>query len=329
MINVLLLCGGGGSEHDISVISSKHIENSLSTNKEVNLLWIEIGKDHLKRDNKGRLCEITESKNILFQDGEKFKIDYVIPCLHGFPGETGDIQSMLEFLKIPYLGCNSETSKNCFNKITTKLWLSALDIPNTPYVILNDVKDTNKAIDAFNLWGSIFIKASSQGSSVGCYKVTTLDDVKKYVIEAFKFSPYVLVEKCLSPRELEVSAYQHNSEIKITYPGEIITPKNSHYSFEEKYSNQSQTTTLIKAQNLSDDIAKKIKDYALKAFLGLKLRHLSRIDFFYVPEADEIFLNEINTFPGMTPISMFPKMMEANGDLFSDFLIQTIKSDLS
>jgi D-alanine-D-alanine ligase len=131
-----------------------------------------------------------------------------------------------------------------------------------------------------------------------------------------------LIEKRLHPRELELSVYEFNGKLQISYPGEIICPS-KFYSYEEKYSQVSQTTTETKARDLTEEQIKTMTDYAAKLYYGLKLRHLSRIDFFL--DNNQIYLNEINTFPGLTPISMFPKMMEANGHSFTEFLSQHIK----
>jgi D-alanine-D-alanine ligase len=112
---VLLLCGGGSTEHDVSLVSVKHIQDCLKDIPSIVLTTVEINKS-------GDWTELNGSKFVL--DPKKF--DFVIPCIHGYPGETGDLQSYLEMIGLPYLGCNSETSKMCFNKVTTKLWATAL-----------------------------------------------------------------------------------------------------------------------------------------------------------------------------------------------------------
>jgi len=251
----------------------------------------------------------------------------VVPCIHGFPGETGDIQSMLELIGLPYLGCGSEGSKLCFNKVSTKLWLSALDIPNTPFLFLstNNEAAHAQAHTAFRNWGAVFVKAASQGSSVGCYKVTDAAALSEAVNAAFGYSDQVLVEKAVRPRELEVAVYRYNDQLVATRPGEIATPSDSFYSYEEKYSAGSHSTTYLEAPNLSEAQMATIREYALKAFSQLGLKDLSRIDFF-LTEDNEILLNEINTFPGMTPISMFPKLLEHHGDNFGKFLEGIIRS---
>ncbi len=326
--NVLLLCGGGSTEHEVSLVSVKHIKECLKQIKDINVSMIEIDKSGSWLDEKGKKY-LLDPKGFLRsfdQDGDPgIKMDVAIPCIHGYPGETGDIQSYFEMIGLPYLGCNSETSKMCFNKITTKLWASALGVANTPYIFLaEDTPGAMEKVKGFqDLHGDIVIKASSQGSSVGCFMVEGGKDPVGTVKEAFKFSPFVLIEKRMKPREIEVSVYEYDGRLQISYPGEIICP-GSFYSYEEKYSGGSQTTTTTRAEDLTSEQIRLITDYSSRLYHGLKLRHLSRVDFFL--DEGTIYLNEINTFPGLTPISMFPKMMEANGHSFKDFLFQHIQN---
>lgn len=324
--NILLLCGGGSTEHEVSLVSVKYIHECLESIPSFNVIKIEIDRNGSWVDSSGKkyLMDAKRYLRAFEQDGHPgLKIDVAVPCIHGYPGETGDIQSYFEMIGLPYLGCNSETSKMCFNKITTKMWATALGVENTPYIFLADKnQDAIKRTKAFQeIHGDIIIKASNQGSSVGCYLVEGKKDPTEIIEKAFSYSPFVLVEKRLRPRELEVSVYEYDGKLQISYPGEIASPAHF-YSYEEKYSNSSQTKTTTRAENVTPDQIKTITDYATKLFYGLKLRHLSRIDFFL--DSDQIFLNEINTFPGLTPISMFPKMMEANGHSFKSYLEQII-----
>lgn len=326
--NILLLCGGGSSEHEISLRSVKFYENCLANIPGLNVVKIEIDKSGQWVDEAGKKY-LLDGKRFLRafeQDGDPgVKVDYAIPCIHGYPGETGDLQSYFEMIKLPYFGCNSETSKMCFNKITTKMWATALGVANTPYIFLSENSDKNlqKVIEFQEQHGDIVIKASNQGSSVGCYMVPAKENPVKAVQDAFSYSPFVLVEKRLIPRELEVSVYEFDGKLQVSYPGEIISP-GSFYTYDEKYSSGSQSQTIVKAKNLSSKEVETITDYATKLYHGLKIRHLSRIDFFL--DSGVIYLNEINTFPGSTSISMFPKMLEANGHNFTAFLEQHIAS---
>jgi D-alanine-D-alanine ligase len=327
--NVLLLCGGGSSEHEISLRSVKFYEECLKNIPQVRTILIEIDKQGQWVDKAGKKY-LLDGKRFLRafeQDGDPgIKVDVAIPCIHGYPGETGDLQSYFEMIGLPYFGCNSETSKMCFNKITTKLWATALGVANTPYIFVSEISsDSQKTIIEFQrLHGDVVVKASNQGSSVGCYMVEAGGDIMKAVKDAFELSPFVLIEKRMKPRELEVSAYEYDGKLQISYPGEIVTPSSTFYSYEEKYSSKSESKTFVRAENVTPEQVKTITDYATRLYRGLKIRHLSRIDFFL--DDGTIYLNEINTFPGSTSISMFPKMLEANGHSFTEYLKQHIDS---
>ncbi|MCL1048128.1 D-alanine--D-alanine ligase [Shewanella abyssi] len=329
--NILLLCGGGGDEHAISLLSANYFESSLATQPHFNVLRVELDAKGHYRTAAGESCELNNRRQIRFEDQDKtpWDVDYAIPCIHGFPGETGDIQSYFELINLPYFGCKAEASRNCFNKITAKMWFSALNIPNTPYLFLSELSEltVKQVSEAFKQWGSVFVKAASQGSSVGCYRVDSLDDIESTLAQAFHFSDYVIVEKTINARELEVAVYEIDGEVVATVPGEVVCSSNNFYSFDEKYAANSQAQTHVVA-DVPTDVSDLIRTYAISAFKGMKLRHLSRIDFFLTDDG-EVLLNEINTFPGLTPISMFPKMLQNHGHSFSAYLSSNIKVDQS
>ncbi|EGU37522.1 D-alanine--D-alanine ligase [Vibrio scophthalmi] len=326
--SILLLCGGGSSEHDVSLVSANYLQSQLQLTPEFEVTRIEMKKEGWFTDQ-GELALLDSNTGQLNFADQSLHVDFVVPCIHGFPGETGDIQSLLELAGIPYLGCRAEASTNSFNKITSKLWYDALGIPNTPYLFLseNNADAFEKTKQAFEKWGSVFVKAACQGSSVGCYKVTELNELQKAIDDAFSYSDQVLVEQAVKPRELEVAAYEYQGELVLTLPGEVKAPDNTFYSYEEKYSAASHSTTDVVAKNLTEEQIEAIRINAEKVFKQMKLRHLSRIDFFLTPEGN-IYLNEVNTFPGMTPISMFPKMLENNGHQFHQFLADCVKSSI-
>ncbi|CAM3088072.1 D-alanine--D-alanine ligase [Vibrio rarus] len=323
-ITILLLCGGGSSEHEVSLVSADYVQQQLELTAEFTVIRVEI-KNNSWLTKANNECYLDIHSKELVEGQTRSGIDYIVPCIHGYPGETGDIQSMFELAGIPYFGCGVEASCNSFNKITSKLWYDAIGVENTPYVFLteNNGQSHQQVHDAFNRWGSLFVKAARQGSSVGCYKVTDCEGIEKAVNDAFGYSEQVLIEKAVTPRELEVSAYQYQGELFITAPGEVIAPSGTFYSYEEKYSSDSHSTTEIVAKGLSDEQRQKIADYSHKVFVQMGLKDLSRIDFF-LTEDGEIYLNEVNTFPGMTPISMFPKMLANNGHSFAQYLAQAV-----
>jgi D-alanine-D-alanine ligase len=331
-LNLLLVSGGGGAEHEISLLSSKFFADSLAKSPQFNILNLILDKDGQYATQTGEYCELTNTHEVRFTDQAKaaVKIDYVIPCIHGYPGETGDIQSYFELIKLPYFGCQPEASRNCFNKVTAKMWFTALGIPNTDYLFLHqfDQVALNKAQNALEQWGSLFIKAASQGSSVGCYKVDKKGQLERYLKKAFEHSEYVLIEKNIEAREIEVAVYEFDGKVIATLPGEVICEGDTFYTYDEKYAVNSRAQTQVVAQGVDKELTAQIQAYAINVFKGMKLRHLSRIDFF-LTKNNKILLNEVNTFPGLTQISMFPKMLENDGHDFNDYFSKIIYSQLA
>ncbi|MBG60227.1 MAG: D-alanine--D-alanine ligase [Halobacteriovoraceae bacterium] len=323
MKNLLLLKGGGGQEHDVSLVTANYL-GSVIDNTRFRIFEVEVDQEFTWSVD-GEKVELNFHKELLFSNsGKKEKIDVCVPCFHGYPGETGHIQAFFEMIKLPYLGCGYEASAICFNKVLTKLWLEKASIPVTPFIIANDSSEETleKVSSFFDEQGSIFIKASNQGSSVGCYPVDKKSEIKKFLKEAFNFSNFVIVEKKIVPRELEISVFEHKGEVIATSPSEIICP-DKFYSYEEKYSQKSKTQTNLNP-DLDPQITKTIQEFARMAFINLKLAQFCRMDFFVVGE--QVYLNEINTFPGMTPISLFPKMIENYGLSYPQVLNDQLES---
>ncbi len=323
MKNILLIKGGGSTEHEISLISAQYIKDQINSN-EFHVVDVEIDKNFTWR-HQGEICQLNFDRT-LQTTHKKIKIDIAIPCIHGFPGETGDIQSFFELIKLPYLGCNPETNTLCFNKLATKVWLEKVGVPTSPFMQLHNAKDESlQTAETFlKEHHVVYVKATNQGSSVGCYRCQTTQELKQACKEAFEYSPFVIIEKEIKGREVEVSAFEYENKLHITLPGEIECPS-QFYSYEEKYNKNSETKTHVEAPNLNQEVLQKINKYAFRACQSLKVRHLSRLDFF-VTESDEVILNEINTFPGHTKISMFPMMMENYGVKYSDFINSNLKS---
>lgn len=300
---ILLLYGGLGSESEVSISSAE--------------IFSKILKDHPGYDLiEYKLHDRLDVKLLL-------EIDFVIPCMHGYPGESGDIQSVLELLQISYLGTGAEGSRKCFDKISTKLWLDKIGVKNTSFKILTSMAEYSVAEELFHEWGGVFIKPHAGGSSFGCFCVEDLSSLKEKIRLAFQYSSYVLVEKIIRGRELEIAVFEYRGEIHVTQPSEILKGSNKLYDFNEKYGLHSETRTEI-CPNLGDVIEGGVKERALLIFLKFQLKDLARIDFFYTSEG-ELILNEINTFPGMTRSSLFPKMMETYGVSFKNYLIDRIE----
>ncbi len=312
MKNIALVYGGEGSEHSISKLSAKYIEENIDTNKfNLNIFELDKGLNFLK-DSKA--YSLLPNKTLVHKD-ESIDIDYLIPCIHGYPGETGDIQSILDAYQIKYLGCESEASKICFNKILTKLFLEHIGVKTTPFISVTK-DDFSNSMEFLQIHKTVFVKATNQGSSIGCYKVDNQEDLKEKIDIAFTLSKHVILEVFVTPRELEVAVFEYKGEIHITSPSEIIH-EGKFYDYDEKYSNSSSAKTTL-TPKLSEKQLLQIKEISLKVFKELKLKDLSRLDFFLVE--NELYVNEVNTFPGMTSISLFPKMMESYGVEFRSFI---------
>lgn len=317
--NVLILFGGGGPEHEVSKKTAEYLISQIDSSIYTPVL-VEIQKD---------LSWIYQSERVELSWDKKLKgnktctpIQIAIPWLHGHPGESGHIPAFFELIQLPYLGCESESHTICFNKVLTKLWCEKLNIPTTKFEIITSMREYSKAENFFNKYGSAFIKASNQGSSVGCYPITEKNNLHKLLEKAFTFSNFVIIEELLEIRELEISLFDYEGKTHVTNPCEIKCPDNF-YSYDEKYSGDSKTQVELKA-NLSPQKVDEIKKFSMQAYKGMKLGHLCRMDFF-LDKNDRVILNEINTYPGLTPISMFPKMMDNYGISFKNFLSYQLK----
>ncbi len=324
--NILIICGGGSSEHEVSIRSAQYIKEQVALTKSYNPILVVLNESgQLTLDGH----KVSLNGQILETATQRPYISYVIPVIHGPPGESGEIQPFLEFHKLPYLGPAHEGSSICFNKVTTKLWFDHLRIPTAPWMSVhkNLPYERQEIVDFFEISNEdIFIKAASQGSSVGCYHVTDKSDLIDSINKAFEYSDDVLIEKTLKGRELEIAVFEQGDNLHATVPGEIVNEEDLFYDYNQKYSNDSKAKTFVEAPDLTINQINQMQIIAKTVFKNLKLRHLSRVDFFLAD--GEVYLNEINTFPGMTSISMFPKMLENTGLKFCDFLEEKISRDI-
>lgn len=323
--NVLLICGGGSNEHDISLKSALFFKEKLAQMDGVHAYYLCIERDGRRTNELGEDCELRKAGEIFNRKTQvTIPLDYVIPCIHGRPGENGNIQSVFDMMGLPYLGSGPEASQLCFNKVSTKLYLESKGIKTSPFKYFykeegNLKENILNAFFSFNK--DVFIKASSEGSSVGCYHVTKQEDLLPSLEKAFTYGPYVLMEETIKGREIEVAAFNYKDELHITPPGEILC-QDGFYTFEEKYSETSKAKTQTNAPLTSEQLIT-ISEMARNAYQLLQIKDLARVDFF-LSEKYGPLLNEINTFPGHTSISMFPMMMEAYGVKYNDFLSDRI-----
>lgn len=345
-INLLLLCGGRSVEHEISLISSRNIANALDA-KKYNVLVVCIDKqgkwhyqekqDYLVNESDPRKVTFHKNKNkvyfdlngnlqtlCLLKNGKEVrkKIDVVFPILHGTYGEDGLIQGFLETLSIPYVGSGVLGSAVGMDKEIAKQLMDNAGVPVVPSVtLLKHDKVPSYDFIARKLGKTIFVKAASLGSSVGVFKVKNSKEYRSAIKEAFLEDEKVLIERGVTCREIEC-AVLGNEKPKATIPGEIVLHGAEFYSYEAKYCDAEASSVQIPAK-ITKSQMKKIQDYAVRAYQALNLSGLSRVDFF-LTDRGEIFCNEVNTLPGFTNISMYPKMWENMGVSYSKLLDELV-----
>ncbi len=326
MLKVAVIYGGMSTEHDVSLISGKNVIDNLDKSK-YEIYEIKITKDGKWLDKRDR--EIKDIYKLLKE------MDVVFPVLHGLYGEDGTIQGMLELAKVPYVGCKVLASSVCMDKVYTKIIFEKAKIPQAKYIYLKDentyVDDNFDEIKLENdeiiklveekIGFPVFIKPSNSGSSVGVNKASDGPELIKYISEAFMYDRKVLIEEAIVGKEVEC-AVLGNKEAQASTVGEILSAE-EFYSYDAKYTNK-ESKTLIPAE-LSDEKIEEIRKLAIKAFKTVDGSELSRVDFFVQEGTGKVYINEINTMPGFTEISMYPKLWENAGISYTELLTKLIE----
>lgn len=310
MKKVLILFGGNSGEHNISCKSCKNIIENID--KEL-FLYEVVGISH---DNKWYIFndDLFYLENGNWLDGNILEIeniinyiktfDVVFPVIHGVNGEDGKLQGMLEMFGIKFVGCKTLSSAIGMDKEMSKIMFSSLDIPQVPYIIINEEINIEKIINNLNF--PMIVKPSNGGSSIGITKVENKKELIEAIKEAKRYDNKVIIEKFIKCRELECAILETNDDLIVSNPGEIKSA-NCFYDYEAKYINENSFTII--PEDLPVNIVNSIKEYAVKIFKGLYCNGLARIDFFYDEETNFLYINEINTIPGFTTISMYPKLI--------------------
>lgn len=313
MKTVGLFFGGLSNEKEISIISAKNIVNNFDF-KKYNLklvYWHKNGSFYLLKDiNK---IKIGLKNKILPENFRKY-FDIALPITHGKYGEDGVLQGMLEFLKINYCGCRVLSSSLCMDKAVFKDFMSGHKIPQVSFKVLDFYGQTKKENEKIQgqirkeMRLPVFVKPSNSGSSVGINKVEKWRDLSKAIKEALKHDNKVIIEEGLvKPKEIEV-AVLGNDELIVSSPGELRLAKDF-YDYDDKYK-KGEAKQIVPAQ-ISEKIKEEIKSLAKKVYQLSDCRGFARVDFFLAD--GKIYLNEINTLPGFTNISMYPMLMQHTG----------------
>ncbi len=326
MKKVVIIFGTASTEHDVSCHSAEAVLREIDYKKyDVHSIYISKENEwYFFNDNLSQIDIKTwlksHQQNKIENISETLKqYDVVFPVLHGLYGENGCLQGLLELLHIPYVGCNVQSSAICFDKVWTKELLKNYNIPVVPYYVIYDNSFSIKEIEQ-KLNYPMIIKPSRGGSSIGIQVAKNKKELIKAIQNAKKYDYKILIEKFIKARELECAVLEEKN-ISTSTIGEIFSA-NSFYDYEAKYENN-QTYTVIDC-DLSQDVKNKIKNYAKKAFQFLECSGLSRIDFFYDETNNQIYFNEINTLPGFTEISMYPKLIMATGISYQKLISKLI-----
>jgi D-alanine-D-alanine ligase len=337
---LLIICGGQSSEHIVSRMSCTSVLNNIHKNL-YKITLVGIDKDgtwYLLDQNQKDLAKnswlnnSTEIKDIF---GLLKEHDVVFPVLHGMNGEDGTIQGLFELAGVPYVGCRVLGSSVSMDKIYTKKILDTAGIPQVKslyikkryddklVVVDNNFQEHEEILNIVKkeLGFPVFIKASRSGSSVGCFRCNKEEDLINTLQEAAKYDRHIVVEECIDCIELE-TAVLGNDDVIVSRVGQIM-PHGEFYTFESKYED-AESKTCIPAL-VDEKIQEEIRKLAIRVFKAVDGHGLSRVDFFLDRKTNKIYLNEINTLPGFTNISMYPQLIEDFGIGYSDLIDKLIE----
>ena len=329
-INVVVLFGGESAEHDVSCITAAHVLRALNANKyEITTVgitregdWVTVESD--SNTPIDRLVATGQPTNIsaILQGVNRLARTVVIPLLHGPMGEDGTVQGALELAHVAYVGAGVLGSAIAMDKSIAKQILAQNEIPQPKFISVRDNEDLNtvcdRTVDELGL--PVFVKPANMGSSIGVKKAKTRDEILSALQQAFEYDEWALIEEAIVGREIEV-AILGNQSAQASVPGEII-PGNEFYDYEDKYLGDL-AKLLVPAPLTAQQIVE-VQQLALKVFAILRSDGLARIDFFFEENGRGFLCNEVNTIPGFTPISMYPKLWSASGLSYSDLLDRLI-----
>jgi len=321
-IHLLLLYGGRSVEHDISIRSATNVFNYLDKQK-YNVIpvgitksgqWFLHGSINSQIEN-GEPVTVDLNSDIpaLKVESKSIPFDVVFPVLHGTDGEDGSIQGLFTLIGAPVVGSDVLGSSCSMNKLVSKQLLTAAKIPNTRFLSYDFSEFSNISFEEVNtqLGMPVIVKPVNLGSSVGVSKASDKASFESAIAETFKYDNEVLIEEFIEGREFEI-AVLGNEEPRATVPGEVIvSDEYEFYDFEAKYVDADGASTEIPA-NMPPQLIEEVKSETIKAYKALFCCDYARVDFF-LDGANNIYINEINTIPGFTNISMFPKLWEYEG----------------
>ena len=337
-IRLVVLFGGRSAEHDVSCVTAAHVLRAADPERYDPVAigitrdgqWV-VAEDAVAALQAGA-AELPESLSAEGPDVEpqaalvptdSGQTVVVLPLLHGPMGEDGTVQGLLELLGAPYVGTGVLGSALSMDKAKAKEVITQAGIPQARYRAFRDVEvDTavvESAVDELGL--PAFVKPANLGSSIGVTKAHTLDELHAAVELALSYDEWILIEEAIDAREIELSVLG-NTELRVSLPGEV-RPAAEFYDYEDKYVDG--RAELIIPAPLDDNVTARFQELALQAFRALRADGMARVDFLYEEDGRGPLLNEINTIPGFTPISMYPKLWEASGLPYDQLIDELVR----
>jgi D-alanine-D-alanine ligase len=336
-IRVGILFGGKSGEHEVSLLSAKNIADAIDRTK-YDVTLIGIGKDGrwLLPDQTNFLLNANDPKRIalntektsavalppsgagaLTTERAGSRIDVVFPILHGPFGEDGTVQGLLKLAGVPFVGAGVLGSAVGMDKDVMKRLLRDAGIRVTPFLVFRDGEMPSFKEVEKELGLPCFVKPANLGSSVGVSKVKSEEDLADAITEAFRYDRKIIIEKYIPCRELECGVLG-NDEPEASGVGEVI-PTHEFYSYDAKYIDENGATINVPA-DIPDSVRERVRELAVRAFKALECQGLARVDCFLDKENGDIYVNEINTLPGFTNISMYPKLWMERGYTYSGLI---------
>ena len=346
-IRLGIVFGGRSGEHEVSLVSARSVLNTLDPDKyQITQIGITIDGDWLVGENVLEALDEKKPESLspaailpvptrpeiyTITAGDRGEIlnvfselDVIFPVLHGTFGEDGTMQGLFELIDIAYVGAGVLGSSVGMDKALFKDVMIANHIPVTPLILVNrseleDMDTLLNRVAEFNEY-PLFVKPANMGSSVGVHKCRDIEELAAGLQDAARYDRRILVEKGINAREIELSVLG-NQKPRVSVPGEI-RPMAEFYTYEAKYHDDS--SELIIPAVLEEEQVNLVQEYALRAYLAIDCEGMARVDFLLDKDTGEIFLNELNTIPGFTPISMYPKLWEASGLTYPDLIDELV-----